>query len=109
MIRFRADRSHGLCGHVSTTRLPSVRTLTVEQAQAQLGELIAEANRGGIIVLSDGEQQVTLLPGRALDLEEDSPELESELLVAINGPYTPYSSDEMRAVVERIIREEERK
>ena len=33
----------------------------------------------------------------ALDLEVDSPELEAELLKAIDGPYTPYSSEEMRA------------
>jgi hypothetical protein len=42
-----------------------------------------------------------------LDLEVDSPELEAELLKAIDGPYTPYSRAEMQAVVERIIREEE--
>jgi hypothetical protein len=44
-----------------------------------------------------------------LDPEVDSPELEAELLKAIDGPYTPYSSEEMRAIVERIIREEEQK
>ena len=44
-----------------------------------------------------------------LDPEVDSPELEAELLKAIDGPYTPYSREEMQAIVERIIREEERK
>ena len=44
----------------------------------------------------------------ALDPEVDSPELEAELLKAIDGPYTPYSRAEMQAIVERIIREEER-
>lgn len=44
-----------------------------------------------------------------LDPEVDSPELEAELLKAIDGPYTPYSSEEARATVERIIREEKRK
>jgi len=29
-------------------------------------------------------------------------------LKAIDGPYTPYSAEEMRNVVERIIREEKR-
>ena len=43
-----------------------------------------------------------------LDPEVDSPELEAELLKAIDGPYSPYSSEEMRAVVEQIIREEEK-
>ena len=44
-----------------------------------------------------------------LDPEVDSPQLEAELLKAIGGPFTPYSAEEMRAVVERIIREEDRK
>ncbi len=41
-------------------------------------------------------------------LEEDSPELKAELLKAIDGPYTPYAPEEMRGLVERIIREEKR-
>ncbi len=41
----------------------------------------------------------------ALDPEVDSPELEAELLKAIDGPYTPYSSEEMLEIGERIIRE----
>lgn len=43
-------------------------------------------------------------PEAPLDLEVDSPELEAELLKAIDGPYTPYSSEEMREIGERIIR-----
>lgn len=85
-----------------------MKTLTVEEAQTQLGRLIAEANRGDLIVLTDGAQKVVLQPGEAPELEEDSPELEAELLKAIDGPYTPYSSEEMRSLVERIIREEKR-
>jgi hypothetical protein len=85
-----------------------MRTLTVAEAQTQLGRLIAEANDGNVIVLTDGQQKVTLQPGVALGLEEDSPKLEAELLKAIDGPYTPYSQEEMRGIVERIIREEKR-
>ena len=44
-----------------------------------------------------------------LDPEVDSPELEAELLKAIDGPYTPYSSEEMRDIGEHIIREKRRK
>ena len=44
-----------------------------------------------------------------LDPEVDSPELEAELLKAIDGPYTPYSAEEFREIGERIIREEVRK
>jgi len=79
-----------------------MKTLTVQEAQAQLGQLIAEANEGNVIVLTDGRQKVTLQPGAALNLEEDSPELETELLQAIDGPYTPYSTEEMRNIVGRI-------
>lgn len=85
-----------------------MKTLTVQQAQTQLGQLIAEANHGSVIVLTDGAQQVTLSPGAALDMEQDSPELEAELLKGVAGPFTPYSSEEMRGIVERIIREEKR-
>jgi len=44
-----------------------------------------------------------------LDPEADSPELEAELLKAIDGPYTPYCPEEMRAIGERIIRGKRRK
>jgi hypothetical protein len=86
-----------------------MKTLTVQEAQSKLGQLISQANQGEVIVLTDGHQNVTLQPGAALDLQEDSPELEAELLKAIDGPFTPYSSEEMRNVVERIIREEKRR
>jgi hypothetical protein len=82
-----------------------MKAIPVQEAQKQLGQLIAEACRGEVIVLTDGDKQVTLEPGVPLDMEEDSPELEAELLKAANGPFTPYSSEEMRAVCERIIRE----
>jgi hypothetical protein len=40
-----------------------------------------------------------------VDCEEDSPALEAELLKAANGPFTPYSSEEMRAACEQVLRE----
>jgi hypothetical protein len=40
-----------------------------------------------------------------IDPEVDSPELEAEVLKAIDGPYTPYSSGEFRKIGEQIIRE----
>ena len=81
-----------------------MKAISIREAQGQLGQLIAEACRGETIVLTDGENQVTLAP-RVLDLEEDGPELEAELLKAANGPFTPYSSEEMREACEKIIRE----
>ena len=82
-----------------------MKAIPVEEAQGQLGRLVAEACRGEVIVLTDGDKRVTLEPGVLLDLEEESPELEAELLKAANGPFTPYSSEEMRAACEKIIRE----
>ena len=51
-------------------------------------------------MLTDGNKQVTLEPN--MDLEEESPELEAELLKAANGPFTAYSSEEMRAACKRV-------
>ena len=82
-----------------------MKTLTVGQARGQLAELIAEAHRGAVIVLTDGQRQVWLDTRRPLDLEADSPELEAELLAAAEGPFTPYSAEEMRALGDRIIGE----
>jgi hypothetical protein len=39
-----------------------------------------------------------------LDLDEDSPELEMELLKGVRSDHTPYSSVEMRAICERTLR-----
>lgn len=44
-----------------------------------------------------------------IDPEVDSPELEAELLKAIDGPYTPYSTEEFREIGERMIREHRKK
>ncbi|MEI9961950.1 MAG: hypothetical protein WDM76_12700 [Limisphaerales bacterium] len=82
-----------------------MKAISIREAQSQLGELIAQACRGETIVLTDGDNEVTLSPRPFLDLEEDSPELEAELLKAVNGPHSPYSSEEMRAACERVIRE----
>ncbi len=81
-----------------------MKAISIREAQGHLSHLVAEACRGETIVLTDGDNRVTLAP-RVLALEEDSPELEAELLKAVNGPHSPYSSEEMRAACERVIRE----
>lgn len=81
-----------------------MKAISIREAQGQLGELIAQACRGETIVLTDGNNEVTLAP-HVLDLEEDSPELEAELLKAVNRPHSPYSSEEMRAACNRILEE----
>jgi hypothetical protein len=82
-----------------------VKTLTVGEAQGQLADLIAEAHQGEVIILTDGEKQVWLDTQKPLDLETDNPELEAELLKAIDGPFSPYSPEEMRSIGERIVKE----
>ena len=85
-----------------------MKVLNVSEAQGQLSRLIAEVNDGEFVVLKDGDKEVTLHPGGALDLERDSPELEAELLKAANGPFKPYSPDEMRKICERLVEEKRR-
>ena len=81
-----------------------MKAISIREAQGQLGRLIAEACRGETIVLTDGDNQVTLAP-RVLDLEEDSPELEAELLKAANGSFRPYRESELREIADRALRE----
>ena len=85
--------------------ITNLKTLIVGEAQGQLAELIAEAHQGAIIVLTDGEKQVWLDTKKPLDLETDNPELEAELLKGLEGPFTPYSSQEIRSIGERVLRE----
>lgn len=40
-----------------------------------------------------------------MDLEEDTPELEAELLKAVNGPHAPFQESELREIAERARRE----
>ena len=83
--------------------------VTVLEAQNQLGRLVAEASRGDIIVLTDGAVQATLapcVPSPQLDPEEDTPQLENELLKAVRGPHAPFSKSELRQIADRTIQEE---
>ena len=82
-----------------------MKAISILEAQGQLGELIAQACRGETIVLTDGDRRVTLEPGVALDLEEGSPELEAELLKAVNGPHAPLREGELREIADRALRE----
>ncbi len=80
-----------------------MKAVNVRDAQPRLRELIAEACEGELIVLTDGEKQVALEPHVPLDIEGDSPELEAELLKAIDGPFAPYSEEEMKAIGRRVL------
>ena len=57
-----------------------------------------------ILGLDPKEQQAlwAWLDRAPLDLEKDTPELEAELLQAVEEPLTPYSPQTMRAICERV-------
>src|SRR6266516_5468597 len=82
-----------------------MKTFTVREAEGQLARFISGANEGEIIVLKDGDKEATLDSPRALDLEEDSPELEAELLKAVNGPHSPMREGELREIADKVVRE----
>ena len=76
----------------------------MNEAQGQLGRLIAEAARGDVIVVTDGDREVLLTPRGTfseLNLDEDSPELESELLKAVRGNHAPLGKTELRDIADR--------
>ena len=81
-----------------------MKAISILEAQGQLGELIAQACRGETIVLTDGNNEVTLAP-HVLDLDGNSPELEAELLKAANGPHSPFRERELREIADRALRE----
>lgn len=81
-----------------------MKSIPIREAEGQLGQLVAEAWSGETIMLTDGDRRVTLEP-RALDLEEDSSELEAELLKAVNGPHAPMRGGELREIADKALRE----
>ena len=84
-----------------------MKTVTVHVAKEQFTRLIAEADQGDVIVLTDGERRISLGPSAAgsIDLEKDSRELAAELLKAAKGPFTPYSRQDLEAVADRVLRD----
>lgn len=84
-----------------------MKTLTVQLAKEQFSKILTEAHRGDVIVLTDGERRMELEAtpphGGAvnLNLDEDSPELEAELLKAVQGSHAPFSESELRSIADR--------
>ena len=84
-----------------------MKTLTVQLAKEQFSKILTEAHRGDVIVLTDGERRMELEAtpphGGALNLnlDEDSPGLEAELLKAVQGSHAPFSESELRSIAER--------
>lgn len=82
-----------------------MKAVTILEAQGQLGRLIAEACRGELVVLTDGDKQVALEPRDPLHLEEDSAELEAELLRAVKGPHSPFGEGDLRDLADKTLAE----
>jgi antitoxin (DNA-binding transcriptional repressor) of toxin-antitoxin stability system len=83
-----------------------MKAVPLKEAEGQLGKLIAEVYQGETIVITDGDREVTLVaPAGGLNLEEDSPELEAELLKAVNGPHSPMREGELREIADQALRE----
>ncbi|MCI0626297.1 MAG: hypothetical protein L0387_32410 [Acidobacteria bacterium] len=88
-----------------------VKKVTVQLPKEQLSQILTEAQQGDVIVLTDGERRMelesTLPHGGALDLdlEEDSSELEAELLKAVKGDHAPFSDMELRSIADCALRE----
>ena len=84
-----------------------MKTVTVTATQPELRRLVEEAYAGGQVVLAYGDKKVKLeryAPSGGpvdFDLEQDSSELEAELLKGMQGPFTPYSRRDLDAIAER--------
>ena len=86
-----------------------MKTVTVHVEKEQFTR-VAEAHRGDVILLTDGERRLALEPSVAagtadLDLEKDCPELAAELLQAAKGPFTSYTRQDLERVAEQVLRE----
>jgi hypothetical protein len=88
-----------------------MKVITVAEAEGRLPQILDEVMQGEYIVLKNGDKEVGLtrrIPGE-IDLEEDSPELEAELLKSADQIPTPFSSKELREIGRRLIREHRQK
>lgn len=89
-----------------------MKSLTVGEAGGRLAELVALAHRGEPILLRDGGKLVVLErfdplpPSPVADPEQDSPELEAELLQGVRSPHSDYSRAELEESLARIVHEE---
>ena len=83
-----------------------MKVITVAEAEGQLSQIIYAVSQGESIILKDGDREVCLSahePGE-LNLDEDSPELEAELLKSADQVPEPFSMDELRAIGRRVLR-----
>jgi hypothetical protein len=79
-----------------------MKSLKVEIDKSQLDNLLAEITPGDGVILTDGDRQIALELLPHFDPNEDSPELEAELLKAANGPFSDYSRADLEEIAARV-------
>ena len=80
-----------------------MKVIDVAEAAGSLSKIIADVTNGEEIVLKDGANEVALFPN-AVQLHEESSELEAEILKTAKGRFTPFSREE-RAYTDKLIQE----
>jgi antitoxin (DNA-binding transcriptional repressor) of toxin-antitoxin stability system len=83
-----------------------MKVITIAEAEGQLSQIIYAVSQGESIILKDGDREVCLSPHEPgeLNLDEDSPELEAELLKSADQVAEPFSMEELRAIGQRVLR-----
>jgi hypothetical protein len=88
-----------------------MKTVTVTATQPELRKLVEEAYAGAHVILAYGDKKVKLeryAPSGGpvdFDLDQDSSELEAELLKGVQGPFSPYSRRDLDVIAKRCRRE----
>jgi antitoxin (DNA-binding transcriptional repressor) of toxin-antitoxin stability system len=78
--------------------------LTLDEARDHLGELCEEARQGKRVLLAHGTQMYAIVPfDPELEPNWDDPELETALLVAVEGPHRNLSLVALRERGEQVI------
>lgn len=82
-----------------------MKALTAKQGEGQMARQIVKASDDEPIVLKAGQTEVILHAGGTFDLEEDTEELEKELLKAVRGPHVPLAESDLRVIADRVLLE----
>ena len=86
-----------------------MRTMTVREAKPQLGKLVEKVQRGGPVILVQGNKLAKLERYEPLDPEFDTPQLEAMLLESVQGPHSPYSRKELEAILDGVRKDARKK
>jgi hypothetical protein len=82
-----------------------MKSVTVQIEKDEFDRVLKQASPGDAVILTDGDRQIRF---PAFDVNEDSPELEAELLKAVDGPFSDYSRAELEAITARVLAEKKK-